>query len=250
LRILPLGGGEAGEAQDPEAADLGARLDAIHAEVRSLDERRAGLDEERALLERYEKVLVALAPLLGELEGARQIEALGIVLRRKEKEALALLEEELARITGGAYTLLLRDIDEEHTGGLLAVSRQIAPAVGQLLFEKGVAEVKLPERYAGRSFAEGVRLLVKRRAEIEGEIASCERGTRGARPSLAPAAHRDAGRGATPVGAPARHHLLRRHAPRLHGRRLDAGEAAARAVVRAGARIRRAGVALQRAAGA
>jgi V/A-type H+-transporting ATPase subunit I len=175
LRVLPLGAGAPGEALDPDAADLLARLDAIHAEVRELDERRAGLDEERALLERYEKVLVALAPLLTELDGAHSVEALGVVLRRKEKEALGLLEEELARVTGGAYTLLLRDIDDEHTGGLLAVARQYAPAVGQLLFEKGVAEVKLPERYAGRSFAEGVRLLVARRHEIRGEIARCER---------------------------------------------------------------------------
>lgn len=176
LRVLPLAaGGAAGEAEpDLDAPDLGARLDGIEAELRAVDERRAALSEERALLERYRKVLLALAPLLGELEGAKQVEALGIVLRRKEKEALALLEEELARVTGGAYTLLLRDIDDEHTGGLLAVARHVAPAVGQLLFERGVAEVKLPERYAGRSFAEGVRLLVARRGEIAGEIAACE----------------------------------------------------------------------------
>jgi V/A-type H+/Na+-transporting ATPase subunit I len=128
-----------------------------------------------AVLGRYEQVLLKLAPLLAKLDGTHAVEALGLVLRRRETEALALFEEEVARLTGGAYTLLLREIDDEHTGGLLAVSRQAAPAVSRLLFERGVGEVKLPERYAGRSFSEGVRLLLARHGELARELEENDR---------------------------------------------------------------------------
>jgi V/A-type H+-transporting ATPase subunit I len=178
LHALPLAdpvpAGGAAMTLDPESGELAARLEALHAEIHALDEQRAALDEERAVLARYEKVLLTLAPLVADLDGSKQVQALGIILRRHETEGLALFEEEVARLTGGAYTLLLRDVDDEHTGGLLAVPASAAPAVSRLLFEKGVGELKLPERYANRSFAEGVRLLVARRGELAEEGARCE----------------------------------------------------------------------------
>jgi V/A-type H+/Na+-transporting ATPase subunit I len=177
VRLLAAPAGEAARAEvvlDPEAPDLAERLEAIAAEARALDERRAALEEERSVLARYEKLLVALSKELAELDGSKQVEGFGLVFRRGEHEAIQLFEEEVARMTDGAYTLILRDLDDEHTAGLLAVPTLVAPAVGRLLFERGVNEVKLPESYAGRGFADGVRRLVARRSEIGLEAARCE----------------------------------------------------------------------------
>jgi V/A-type H+-transporting ATPase subunit I len=178
LRLLaPLasaGPVDAEPALDPAGEDFLPRLDALEAELRAVDERRAGLDEERSLLARYEKLLVALAPLLQRLEGVKHVETIGVLLKRGARESIGLLEEAIARVTGGPYTLILRDIDEEQIAGFLAVPTQHAPAVSQLLFERGVGEVKLPDRYAGRSFAESVQRLMSRRTEIAAEAAACD----------------------------------------------------------------------------
>ncbi len=178
LRLLaPVAPDDAAEAEpalDVDREDFLPRLDALEADLRAVDERRAVLDEERSVLARYEKLLVALAPLLKQLEGVKHVETMGMLLKRGARDAIGLLEEAIARVTGGPYTLILRDIDEEQIAGFLAVPTQHAPAVSQLLFERGVSEVKLPERYSGRSFAESVQRLVARRTEVAAETAACE----------------------------------------------------------------------------
>jgi V/A-type H+-transporting ATPase subunit I len=170
LRVIPPGEGAAEEAPlDPDSPELGARLDGVAAEVRGQDERRTRLEEEATLLARYHHLLVALAPLLRELEGAKQVEAIGVLFRRGAGEGRALLEREIAKVTGGAYTLLLRDVDADQVGGFLAVHKDHAAAVSQLLFERGVGEIQLPQRYQGRSFTESVGLLVARTRELAAE---------------------------------------------------------------------------------
>jgi V/A-type H+-transporting ATPase subunit I len=172
-RVLPDVGRGGDELPDPAADAFPAALDNLEAELRLLDERRAALDEERAVSARYERLLGALGPLLARLEGAANVETIGIFLRRGQDRAVRALEAEVGRLTGGACTLLVRDLDAEQAAGLLAVPRARAAAVSQLLFERGVGEVKLPARYAGRPFAEAVRALLRRKRELVAESAAC-----------------------------------------------------------------------------
>jgi V/A-type H+-transporting ATPase subunit I len=174
LRALPHAAGDEATVIDPAAEDLGPRLEAVSAELRAVDERRGLLEEEASLLERYQRLLVALAPLLHELQGAKNVEAIGVLFRRNAGEGRALLEAEIAKVTGGAYTLHLRDLDAEQVGGFLAVHHDHAAAVSQLLYERGVGEIQLPQRYQGRSFADSVAQLLSRHRELAGERAACE----------------------------------------------------------------------------
>jgi V/A-type H+/Na+-transporting ATPase subunit I len=175
LRRPALASAPAGSLPDPAAEDFAARLDAVAVELRALDERSAALDEEKALLARYQRLLVALAPLFRELDGTEQVDTMGILVKAGETHAVALLEEAVARATSGAYTLVLRQLDAEQLAGLLAVPRRFGPAVSQLLFERGVSEVKLPERYRHGSFAASVKQLLERSRELAGEVAVVDR---------------------------------------------------------------------------
>ena len=177
LLILPVpeqGFPERAGFPDVASTEFPSHLDVIEAEIRTLNERRLALEEERNLAARYERLLTPLVPLLGELEEATHVETVGILVRRDRPETLRLLEGEVRRITRGAYTMLLRAVDKEEAGVLLTVPREFCRDLSHLLFEQGIAEIRLPRRYANQPFVTTLLLLLRRRRELPGEIAAVE----------------------------------------------------------------------------
>jgi V/A-type H+-transporting ATPase subunit I len=178
LLLLPAargGGGEAGGLPDVTSPECLPRLTALESEVHALTDRRLALAEERDLTARYERLLTALAPLRPGLLGAtHHVETVGLVVRRDRPEALALLEREVDRITRGAYSMLSREIDREQVGVLLTVPQPFARDLSRLLFERGIGEIRLPERYAGRPLVDALALLLRRSQELPVEIREVE----------------------------------------------------------------------------
>lgn len=179
LLLLPAEGGEDGEAHglpDVSAPEFPTRLAALEAEVRALEERRLALEEERDLTSRYERLLTALAPLRPELPGVAPhlVETVGLLVQRDRPDILDLLEREVARITGGVYSMLAREVDGEQVGVLLTVPRTLTGDLAQLLFERGIGEIRLPERYAGRPLVDALALLLERSRELPLEISRAE----------------------------------------------------------------------------
>ena len=158
---------------DPASPAFPARLAALEQEVAALEARRAALGEERAATDRFERLVVALAPLRHGLDPALAPEIHALVLRPDE-EALALLAAEVRQLTGGAFELQSRPLPDGQVGVLLAVPRAASREVTALLFERGVDEVKLPPAYAGKGLVELLLLLAARQREIPGELAAVE----------------------------------------------------------------------------
>jgi len=163
---------EKGELPDVTLTDFSSHLEAIESEIRTLHDRRLALEEERNLAARYERLLTSLVPLLTGLEGASHLETVGILVRRDHPETLALLEQEVGRVTRGAYTMLFREVDKREAGVLLTVPRESSRDLSQLLHEQGITEIRLPGRYAGQPFITTLRLILRRGRELPDEIAA------------------------------------------------------------------------------
>jgi len=177
LLVLPVPrdtSGESGVLPDVASPAFASELDSVESEIRALNQRRLALSEEREIVGRYERLLTALFPLLPALAEATHVETVGILIRRDRPEALRLVEQEVARITGGAYSLLFREVDKEQAGVLLTVPREAAHELSRLLFEQGISEIKLPERYSGQPLVTTLSLLVRRSREIPGELRGVE----------------------------------------------------------------------------
>jgi len=162
---------------DPASPAFAARVASLAADLRGLEERRAALGEEREVVTRYGRLLVALAPLRPRLAASLEPHSLGLVVR-PDPEALWLLESEVGRIAGGQMDLQSQPVDDEHLAVLLTVPRACSREVGALLFERGVEEVKLPARYAGQPLVRALRLLLERERDIPAEIAATEAAVR------------------------------------------------------------------------
>lgn len=167
---------EGGELPDVTAASFPSGLEAVESEVRALNERRLALQEERDVVTRYERLLTALFPLLPALAAATHVDTIGLLIRRDRPEALRFVEQEVSRITRGAYSLLYREVDKEQAGVLLTVPRESTRELSRLLFEQGITEIKLPERYTDQPLVTTLSLLLRRSREIPDEIAAIEAG--------------------------------------------------------------------------
>lgn len=167
--------GEASGLPDEIAApEFLASLLALETEIKALSGRRAALEAERDLTARYERLITALAPLRPALPEGARVTTLGILLRRDRPEILRLLEREVSRITRGACVLVPRELDREQVGLLVTVPREAAPEVSRLLYERGITEMRLPERYAGQPLVDSLLLLMRRSQELPAEIGEIE----------------------------------------------------------------------------
>ena len=97
----------------------------------------------------------------------------GLVLRT-DPAALALLEGEVRRLSGGACEVKARPLDAERTGVLVVVPRSCGRALTALLFERGVDEIRLPAAYTGKRLLDVLLLLVARERALPGEVAAVE----------------------------------------------------------------------------
>jgi V/A-type H+-transporting ATPase subunit I len=154
-------------------AELLARLGGLEEEVSALEARRTALLEEREATSRFERLVVALAPLRQRLDPSLLPETHGLVLKN-DPEALVLLQAEVRRMTDGRCDIQSRQMDPEHVGVLVTVPRSSSQELTSLLFERGVEEVKLPSTYAGKTFLETLLLLVARERAIPQDIAAVD----------------------------------------------------------------------------
>jgi V/A-type H+-transporting ATPase subunit I len=138
-----------------------------------LEGRREALARERDATARFMELIEALAPLGHAVEAIHEPELHGLVLRT-DAAALALLEAEVRRLSGGVCEVKSRPTDDRNTGVLVVVPRSAGRALSSLLFERGVDEVRLPPAYAGRSLLEVLFLLARRARRLPAELAEAE----------------------------------------------------------------------------
>jgi V/A-type H+-transporting ATPase subunit I len=152
-----------------------AALDVGEAALARLDDRRRALVEERRAVGRLARLLGALVPLRAAPSDVPGGRVFALALRRDRAEALEVLEREVDRITDGLYAIAARDVDRHEMAVLVTVPPVCGAAVAGLLFEQGVEEVRLPDRYAGEGLGRAPLALLARDAEIPGEIERLDR---------------------------------------------------------------------------
>jgi V/A-type H+-transporting ATPase subunit I len=158
---------------DVEDPAFPARIAGLEAERAALDARVASLREERRVTERYGRLLSALAPLHPSLPRGGEAHPIGLVMRR-DARAVTLLGAEVRRLTDGNCTVQTRPAGEDQLAVLVTVPEPSAAPVANLLFERGVEEIRLPSRYAGQPLVRALGLLLRREREIPSELAAAE----------------------------------------------------------------------------
>jgi len=146
----------------------------LEAKLRDLHKRRSELTERLSLLERYERILKGLAPLISKLSGFKNIESTGLIIDKDKSGVIPLMEVEISRITEGGYQIFKRELDEKSIGVILTYQKDYDEGVRGLLSEEGISEIKLPADYAGLPFFDALKEMVRKKEEIPKEITDIE----------------------------------------------------------------------------
>jgi len=146
----------------------------LEVKLRDLHKRRAELTERLSLLERYERILKGLAPLISKLSGFKNIESTGLIIDKDKSGVIPLMEVEISRITEGGYQIFKRELDEKSIGVILTYQKDYDEGVRGLLSEEGISEIKLPADYAGLPFFDALKEMVRKKEEIPKEITDIE----------------------------------------------------------------------------
>jgi V/A-type H+-transporting ATPase subunit I len=139
-----------------------------------LGDRAAALEEEQALLQRYQGFFGAFEALLRARAIQPGFSAFHIVLRADQADTLPALERALGELLGDACETLSRPLPGGETALLLLVPASRAAAVERLLGETRVQEVPVPSGY-GSTLLEAIPRMRARAAEIPTDLDAVRR---------------------------------------------------------------------------
>jgi V/A-type H+/Na+-transporting ATPase subunit I len=140
-----------------------------------LTARATALEEERALILKYQHFFSAFRSLLESEARWPNAKAYHVLLRGSERDALPKLRTGLAGAVGEDFQLFSHALPSGETALLVVVSAQAAAKVDRLLVEARVQEIPVPEAYGGGSLSQAIPLMLTRLGELPREIAAVAR---------------------------------------------------------------------------
>jgi V/A-type H+-transporting ATPase subunit I len=146
----------------------------VHRGLAETDHQAAELEEELALLRRYQGFFAVFESLLQAGPARPGFSAFHIVLRADQRVALPVLRRELEALLGGACEIMTRELAGGETAVLLLVPTSRATTVEQLLAQTRVQEVPVPSGY-GPTLLEAIPRMRSRAEAIPPELALVRR---------------------------------------------------------------------------
>lgn len=164
-----------GASAEPSEVARWVRLArSVGREARALADRRAALEEERALLARYRPFFSTFEAMSEEAGSWPDVAAYFVVLPDEGAPHMQRLREGLTEVVGDAFELWSRSLEGGGTGVLILVAESAEEALESLIRSSRLEEIDLPGREEGLTPAESIHRIVRRLEEIPGETERVE----------------------------------------------------------------------------
>jgi V/A-type H+-transporting ATPase subunit I len=141
----------------------------VRRETERLAARAAALDEEKALIMKYQHFFSAFRALLESESRWPNATAYHVLLRGREAGTLPQLRASLASVIGEEFQLFSQPLPTGELAVLIVVSAQAAGRVERLLAEARVQEIPVPEAYGGKSLTAAIPRMLERLGSIPRE---------------------------------------------------------------------------------
>ena len=153
----------------------------IRRTLERIAQRVAGLDEERALILKYQQFFDAFRSLLEVEHRWPRTTAYHVLLRPGDADAIPRLRQALTATLQGAFELYDRLLPSGETAVLVVVPADATTPLEQLFTQARVEEIPVPAAFGGGSLAQAIPAMVARLDEIPREqaVARRERDTLG-----------------------------------------------------------------------
>ncbi len=151
------------------------RLVPLMERAKALYREQEELKEELEMVSRYEHLLRGFVPLVTALGGLKNIEITGLVVDRTVPDVLKLLEEELKRLTKGAYEFHSKVIDEDTIAVVITYQKKYSPQIRHIILGEGIDEIRLPQDYREMPLFEALKEMLKKKMVLPERIESIKR---------------------------------------------------------------------------
>ncbi len=153
-------------------ARLAGRLER---QVHRLADRSSGLEEERALILKYEHFFSAFRSVIESEATWPNAVAYHVLLKQRDAGSIAKLRGSLTAVIGGEFHVYSQPLPSGDIALLVVVSARARAKVEQLLARAGVEEIPVPQRYGGGSLTEAIPRMMARLDEIPRELEQIRR---------------------------------------------------------------------------
>jgi len=137
--------------------------------------REAALQEERALILKYQQFFSVFRMLLESSSRWPDTTAYHVLLRGGDTEALARLRTSLRELIGEEFELYSQRLTSGDTAALVVVTSRMAPQVEQVLARARVQEIPVPAAYGGGSLTDALPRMMSRLSELPAELEALRR---------------------------------------------------------------------------
>lgn len=143
--------------------------------LEALDEQRQSLEEERALLLKFQPFFSVFRRILSsgvELEGVRVVY---LVVRAGRQEEISLLRASLQQLLGDGFELMGKISTDAESAMILVIPERTADRAEAILSEAGVDQLPLPDAYQQDSLRETMRAMQERLRKLPAELTDLKR---------------------------------------------------------------------------
>jgi V/A-type H+/Na+-transporting ATPase subunit I len=144
----------------------------IRRETRKLTAQSAALEDERALILKYQYFFSAFRELMESESRWTNATAYHVLLKSGDLGTIPTLRASLAAVIGDEFLLYSQLLPSGETAVLVVVSAQAAGRVEKLLADARVQEMPVPEAFGGRTLTAAIPHMISRLGEIPGEVAA------------------------------------------------------------------------------
>jgi len=142
----------------------------VRRETDRLKTRAAELEDERALILKYQHFFSAFRALLESEARWPNATAYHVLVKSGDAGAIPQLRASLTAVIGDEFQLYSQPLPSGEIAVLVVVSAQAAGRVERLLAEARVQEIPVPQAYGGHSLTEAIPKMLARLGEIPREI--------------------------------------------------------------------------------
>lgn len=148
-------------------AQVGPWAAALRQDLEQIEDQRRALDEERALLARYQAIATAFGPMLGQGQALR---AVHLVVPAADARLVDGLRDGLTARVGADLEVLARPLPGGELAVVVLFGPDAAPAVDALLAEAHLEELGAPAAYGGGGLASALPAMRARQAALPADL--------------------------------------------------------------------------------
>lgn len=160
------------ELQSEEVARV---VNEVYRKIEEVSARVKESSDQMDLLRKYEKMIKNLLPVVENIPDTEHLEMVGLTIDKRHEQALALMESELRRITGGNFHVFATEIDPETVAAVLAFGKSYAPRIKELLWEQNLNEIKLPSALENIPLKEALSRISVQSEELPKQLQAAEK---------------------------------------------------------------------------